>query len=124
MEVKPAGRKRGSWEKGVGKAVLETINDPMISGDRNSDVSSSMNKGKTAMGKVKARGKEKEKAVEEEAGGVMEFIIPMMPSRGVKSKLAAWPVLIQSRLMLASQIQSKLLFSRLSSLPQCLLSIP
>ena len=73
----------------MGKAVLEMINDPMICG----------NKGKTAMGKGKAKGKgkEKEKAVEEEPGGVMEFIIPMLPSQGVKSKLAAPPVLIQKQ---------------------------
>ena len=84
MEINPAGRKRGAWEKGMGKAALEMINDLMISSDRNSNVSSSMNKGKTAMGKVKVKvkekEKEKEKAVEEEAGGVMEFIIPMLPT--------------------------------------------
>ena len=82
MEINPAGRKRGTLEKGMGKAALETIDDPMISGNRNSNVNSSMNKGKTAMGKakVKGKGKEKEKAVEEEPGGVMEFIIPTLSS--------------------------------------------
>ena len=80
VEINPAGRKSGTWEKGVGKAALETINDLMISSDRNGNVSSSTNKGKIAMGKTKVKGKGKEKAVEEEAGGVMEFIIPMLPT--------------------------------------------
>ena len=71
VEINPAERKRGTWEKGVGKAALEMIDDPMIGGNRNGDDSSSTNKGKTAMGKAKAKGKGKEKAVEEEAGGVM-----------------------------------------------------
>ena len=51
VEINPAGRKRGAWEKGVGKAVLEMIDDLMISGNRNGNVISSMNKGKTAMGR-------------------------------------------------------------------------
>ena len=75
------------------------IDDLMISSERNGNVSSSTNKGKTAMGKVKEKEKEKEKekAVEEEAGGVMEFIIPTLPSQGVKSKPATQPVLIQKQ---------------------------
>ena len=60
---------------------MEMINAPMIGSDRNGNVSSNSNQGKTAMGTAKAKGKEKdkEKAVEEEAGGVMEFIIPTLP---------------------------------------------
>ena len=85
METDPAGIKTVAWETALD---MVNIDDLMVSDDRNSDVGSSTNKGN---GMEKGKGKMKGKTVEEGGEGMVEsfkFVIPMLPTQGVKSKLA------------------------------------